>query len=67
MFYEIISKMAFACVYVLSQQVGSSSVKITGKERAETVFRLFRNNINQLIVDYQNDKEKNKKEKRKSA
>ena len=45
--------MAFACVYMHTQQVGSSSAKITGKEEVKTVFRLFWNNINQQMMDYQ--------------
>ena len=45
--------MAFACVYMHTQQVGSSSAKITGKEELETVFRLFWNNINQQMMDDQ--------------
>ena len=36
-----------------TQQVGSSSAKITGKEEVKTVFRLFWNNINQQMMDYQ--------------
>jgi hypothetical protein len=48
------STMAFACVYVLAQQANPSSAKNAGKERAETVFRLFRNNINQQMMDYRN-------------
>ena len=46
--------MALACVYMHTQQVGSSSAKITGKGELETVFRLFWNNINQQMMDYQN-------------
>jgi len=53
MFYDIISNMAFACVYVLAQQADPSSAKNVGKEKAEAGFRLFWNNINQLLVDYQ--------------
>ena len=45
--------MAFACVYVLAQQADPSSAKNVGKERAEAGFRLFWNNINRLLVDYQ--------------
>jgi hypothetical protein len=45
--------MAFACVYVLAQQVDPISAKNTGKERTEAGFRLFWNNINRLLVDYQ--------------
>ena len=44
--------MAFAFVYMHTQQVGSSSAKITGKEELETVFRLFWNNVNQQMMDY---------------
>ena len=53
--------MALACVYMHTQQVGFSSAKITGKEELETVFRLFWNNINQQMMDYQksNKKENN--------
>jgi len=53
MFYDIISNMASACVYVLAQQADPSSAKNVGKERAEAGFRLFWNNINRLLVDYQ--------------
>jgi len=53
MFYDIISNVAFACVYVLAQQADPSSAKNVGKERAEAGFRLFWNNINRLLVDYQ--------------
>lgn len=45
-FHNILSNMAFACVYVLAQQADPSSAKNAGKERAEAGFRLFWNNIN---------------------
>jgi len=48
--------MVFVCVYVLAQQADPSSAKNAGKERAEAGFRLFWNNINQLLVDYQKNK-----------
>jgi hypothetical protein len=42
------------CLYLYdTQQVGSSSAKITGNEELETVFRLFWNNINQQMMDNQ--------------
>jgi hypothetical protein len=46
--------MAYACVYVLAQLAGLSSAKNAGKERAEVGFRLFWNNINQQMMDFQN-------------
>jgi hypothetical protein len=45
--------VAFACVYVLAQQADPSRAKNVEKERAEAGFRLFWNNINRLLVDYQ--------------
>jgi len=48
--------MVFVCVYVLAQQADPSNAKNAGKERAEAGFRLFWNNINQLLVDYQKNK-----------
>jgi len=45
--------MAFACVYVLAQQADPSNAKNAGKERAKAGFRLFWNNINRLLMDYQ--------------
>jgi hypothetical protein len=45
--------MDFDCVYVLAQQADPSSAKNAGKEIAEAGFRLFWNNINRLLADYQ--------------
>jgi hypothetical protein len=45
--------MAFACVYMLTQQAGHSSAKMREKKELETVFRLFWNNTNQQMMDYQ--------------
>jgi hypothetical protein len=45
--------MDFDCVYVLAQQADPSSAKNAGKEIAEAGFRLFWNNINRLLMDYQ--------------
>jgi hypothetical protein len=45
--------MAFACVYVLAQQADPYQRQKCGKERSEAGFRLFWNNINRLLVDYQ--------------
>jgi hypothetical protein len=45
--------MDFDCVYVLTQQADPSSAKNTEKEIAGAGFRLFWNNINRLLMDYQ--------------
>ena len=44
--------MAFACVYLLAQRADPSSARNV-KKRAEAGFRLFWNNINRLLMDYQ--------------
>jgi 2-hydroxy-3-keto-5-methylthiopentenyl-1-phosphate phosphatase len=44
--------MAFACVYMLTQQVAPAVPKLREKKELETVFRSFWNNINQQMMDY---------------
>jgi hypothetical protein len=44
--------MVFACVYVLASRLIEAMPKMREK-RAEAGFRLFWNNINQQMMDYQ--------------
>lgn len=51
-FHDIIPNTAFACVFMLIQQAGSSSAKKVEKGRAGNCFQSFWDNINQLMTDY---------------
>jgi hypothetical protein len=44
--------MAFACVYMLTQQVAPAVPKLREKKELETVFRSFWNNIYQQMMNY---------------